>query len=76
MVMVQQEIKNVKYLITIILVGFGLACAPCAARTRLFELIATSKRGAARLPPPSRPSQLRCFLFDHKKYIKSKKSKI
>ena len=42
---------------------------PCAARTRLFELIAT-QNGALRASPP-RPSQLRCFLFDHQKHIKS-----
>ncbi len=42
---------------------------PCAARTRLFELIATPN-GALRAPPP-RPSQLRCFLFEPEKYIKS-----
>ncbi len=34
---------------------------PCAARTRLFELIATPN-GPLRAPPP-RPLQLRCFLF-------------
>ncbi len=42
---------------------------PCAARTRLFGLIATPN-GALR-DPHLRPSQLRCFLFDPKKFIKS-----
>jgi hypothetical protein len=41
---------------------------PCAARPRLFGLIATPN-GALRTPP--RPSQLRCFLFYSQKYIKS-----
>ena len=39
---------------------------PCAARTRLFELIATPN-GALRAPP--RPLRLRCFLFDPQKYL-------
>jgi hypothetical protein len=43
---------------------------PCAARTRLFELIATKNR-ALRATPPLHPSQLRCFSFDTQKYIKS-----
>ena len=42
---------------------------PCAARTRLFGLIATPN-GALRTPH-LRPSQLRCFSFDPKKFIKS-----
>jgi hypothetical protein len=39
-----------------------------ALRARLFELIATPKRDAAR---PPRPSQLRCLFFDPQKNIKS-----
>jgi hypothetical protein len=41
---------------------------PCAARTRLFELIARQNR-ALRAHPPC-PSQLRCFSFDPQKYVK------
>jgi hypothetical protein len=41
---------------------------PCAARTPLFEIIATQ---TGRCAPPPRPTQLCCFSFDPQKYIKS-----
>ena len=49
--------------------GFGRACTPVRCAHPSFWAHCHAKRGAAR--PPHRPSQLRCFLFDPQKYIKS-----
>jgi hypothetical protein len=45
----------------ILLVGFGLACAPVRCAHPSFWAHCHAKRGAAR--PPPRPSQLRSFIF-------------
>ncbi len=50
--------------------GFGRACAPVRCAHPSFWAHGRSERGAAGSPPP-RPLQLRCFLFDPQKYIKS-----
>ncbi len=53
-----------------ILVGFGGACAPVSCAHPSFWAHCQAKQGAAR-PPLPRTSQLRCFLFDPPKKIKT-----
>ncbi len=50
------------------LVGFGRECAPVRCAHPSFWAHCHAKQGAA--PPPPRPTQIRCFSFDPKKYIK------